>query len=95
MEEIEFEPDEVILKQGENAGDDSGFYIIVYGEALVYVNDDTPVTDNSGDGDDDSKLGILVNHLFRSNFFGEKALLFDKPRDATVKKSGQMDRSGA
>jgi len=84
MEEIEFEPDEVILKQGENAGDDSGFYIIVYGEALVYVNDDTPVTDNSDD-DDDSKLGILVNHLFRSNFFGEKALLFDKPRDATVK----------
>ena len=86
MEEIEFEPDEVILKQGENAGDDSGFYIIVYGEALVYVNDDTPVTDNSDDDDDnDSKLGILVNHLFRSNFFGEKALLFDKPRDATVK----------
>jgi len=85
MEEIEFEPDEVILKQGENAGDNSGFYIIVSGEALVYVNDDdTPVIDDS-DEDDDSKLGILVNHLFRSNFFGEKALLFDKPRDATVK----------
>ena len=50
----------------------------------MYVSDDTHATDNSGDSDD-SKLGILVNHLFRSNFFGEKALLFDKPRDATVK----------
>ena len=85
MEEVEFEPDEVILQQGENAGDDSGFYIIVSGEALVYVNDDdTPVVGDS-DEDDDARLGILVNHLFRSNFFGEKALLFEKPRDATVK----------
>ena len=85
MEEVEFEPDEVILQQSENAGDDSGFYIIVSGEALVYVNDDdTPVVGDS-DEDDDARLGILVNHLFRSNFFGEKALLFEKPRDATVK----------
>ena len=66
MEEVEFEPDEVILQQGENAGDDSGFYIIVSGEALVYVNDDdTPVVGDS-DEDDDARLGILVNHLFLS-----------------------------
>ena len=92
MEEIEFEPDEVILKQGENAGDDSGFYIIVYGEALVYVNDDTPVTDNSDD--DDSKLGILVNHLFRSNFLGKRRCCSINQEMQRL-KSGQMDRSGA
>jgi len=94
MEEVEFAANKTILRQGENAGDDSGFYIIVSGEALVYVNDDNEAkaignnNNNGGEDDDDeeeSKLGIVVNHLFRSNFFGEKAMLFDKPRDATVK----------
>lgn len=46
------------------------FYIIKEGEAVVYVN--TPQGRRK------------VNHLFKADFFGEKALLSDEPRMATV-----------
>jgi len=46
------------------------FYIILEGEAVVYQN---------------SPQGIRkVNHLFRADFFGERALLSSEPRMATV-----------
>lgn len=50
------------------------FYIIKEGEAVVY---------QSGPGGRQHK----VNHLFRSDFFGERALLVPEPRMATVRTS--------
>jgi cGMP-dependent protein kinase 2 len=47
------------------------FYIIKEGEAVVF---------QSGPGGQQRK----VNHLFRSDFFGERALLVQEPRMATV-----------
>lgn len=42
------------------------FYIILEGEAVVYQS---------------SAQGLLkVNHLFRADFFGERALLSNEPR---------------
>ena len=51
---------------------DSGslFYIIKEGEAVVF---------EEGDGGPRK-----VNHLFKADFFGEKALLSDEPRAATI-----------
>ncbi|CAD7705322.1 unnamed protein product [Ostreobium quekettii] len=46
------------------------FYIIKEGEAVVYQN---------------SQKGLSkVNHLFKADFFGERALLCDEPRAASV-----------
>ncbi len=44
------------------------FYIILEGEAVVYQN--TPTGTRK------------VNHLFKADFFGERALLTDEPRCA-------------
>ena len=46
------------------------FYIIKEGEAIVYV--------------DDQEGSRKVNHLFKADFFGEKALLSDEPRCCTL-----------
>lgn len=48
------------------------FYIIKEGEAVVH---------QSGPGGGRRK----VNHLFRADFFGERALLAQEPRIATVR----------
>ncbi|KAK9842021.1 hypothetical protein WJX81_004559 [Elliptochloris bilobata] len=54
-----------------NQGDPGdGFYIILEGEAVVYQN--TPTGTHK------------VNHLFKADFFGERALLTDEPRAASV-----------
>jgi len=46
------------------------FYIIKEGEAVVYQN---------------SQNGMVkVNHLFKADFFGERALLCDEPRAASI-----------
>lgn len=60
-----------VVVEGE-AGD--YFYIIKEGEAVVY---------QSGPGGRQHK----VNHLFRADFFGERALLVQEPRMATVRAS--------
>lgn len=66
--------EEVVLPPGSkvvvegDAGDK--FYIIKEGEAVVYQN--TPQGNRK------------VNHLFKADFFGERALLCDEPRVATV-----------
>lgn len=59
-----------VVVEGE-AGD--YFYIIKEGEAVVY---------QSGPGGRQHK----VNHLFRADFFGERALLVQEPRMATVRE---------
>jgi hypothetical protein len=58
-----------VVVEGE-AGDK--FYIIKEGEAVVF---------QSGPGGRQHK----VNHLFKADFFGERALLVQEPRMATVR----------
>lgn len=52
------------------------FYIIKEGEALVYQKTE------QGDK--------KVNHLFKSDFFGERALLSNEPRTATVEAKTKL-----
>jgi len=60
-----------------NEGDKGDlFYIIKEGEAVVYQN--VPNGKQK------------VNHLFKADFFGERALLCEEPRVATVEASTQM-----
>jgi cGMP-dependent protein kinase 2 len=68
MEERRYEKDQRVITQGE-PGD--FFYIIRDGEAAVI---------QAGDAGQQKKL----NHLFRSDYFGEMALLREEPRMATV-----------
>jgi cGMP-dependent protein kinase 2 len=76
LEEQTFQPGEVVVVQGEQEA--TKFYIVVKGEAVVTVEETDP----------DINGKKKVNHLFRSDFFGEKALLYDQPRQATVTASG-------
>lgn len=68
MEERRYDKDERIIIQGE-VGD--YFYIIRDGEAAVIQTSETG---------QQKKL----NHLFKSDYFGEMALLREEPRMATV-----------
>ena len=80
LEEKTFLPGEIVVEQGSTETD--YFYIVAKGEAVVRV----AKTGDAEDGDlDGSVRGMrTVNHLFRADFFGEKALLYHQPRDATV-----------
>lgn len=68
LEEVTFQADQRVVTEGE-PGD--LFYIIKEGEAVVYQT--TPQGQQK-----------KVNHLFKADFFGERALLQDEPRAATV-----------
>ncbi|KAI1301794.1 cAMP-dependent protein kinase regulatory subunit [Halotydeus destructor] len=72
---IEFNDSDVIVEQGK-PGDD--FYIIVEGTAVVYQRrtDDSPQ--------------VEVGRLGPSDYFGEIALLLDRPRAATVIANGPL-----
>lgn len=65
-----------IVSEGET-GD--YFYIIKEGEAVVF---------QTGPNGRQHK----VNHLFRADFFGERALLASEPRMATVSATRQMSQ---
>lgn len=75
LEPVSFEDGETIVKQGE-AGDD--FYIIVEGCAVVLQqkNENEELTE--------------VGRLGPSDYFGEIALLLDRPRAATVVARGPL-----
>lgn len=60
-------------------GDD--FYMILEGEAIVYQ---TPMSAPEGEP------GVEVGRLGRSDYFGEVALLLDRPRAATVVAHGPL-----
>lgn len=75
LEPVNFEDKETIVRQGE-PGDD--FYIIVEGQALVMQN--------RAEGEDSTEVG----RLGPSDYFGEIALLLDRPRAATVVASGPL-----
>ncbi|KAI8388084.1 cyclic nucleotide-binding-like protein [Radiomyces spectabilis] len=69
LETVSFKDQQVVVHQNEVG---ENFYLIVDGEALVYKSSD--------DGSPPRK----VNRLGKSDYFGELALLNDKPRAATI-----------
>lgn len=75
LEPVSFEDGETIVKQGE-AGDD--FYIIVEGCAVVLQQ--------KNDNEEPTEVG----RLGPSDYFGEIALLLDRPRAATVIARGHL-----
>ncbi|KAL9904260.1 protein kinase, cAMP-dependent, regulatory subunit type 1 isoform 1-T1 [Glossina fuscipes fuscipes] len=76
LEPVSFEDGETIVKQGE-PGDD--FYIIVEGCAVVLQR-------RAEQGDEPAEVG----RLGPSDYFGEIALLLDRPRAATVVARGPL-----
>ncbi|GLH15079.1 Pka-R1_0 protein [Gryllus bimaculatus] len=75
LEPVSFDDRETIVRQGE-PGDD--FYIIVEGTALVLQY--------RAEGEEPMEVG----RLGPSDYFGEIALLLDRPRAATVVAKGQL-----
>ena len=85
LDERIFQPGENVVVQGEQGVDADKFYIVASGEAVV-TQMKPPDAFNRGGGRGEGS--VMVNHLFRSDFFGEKSLLYDRPREATVTVSG-------
>ncbi|UJR24582.1 hypothetical protein I4U23_005957 [Adineta vaga] len=82
LETVQFNDGDTIVVQGEKGND---FFIIAEGTAIVYQKPS------------DDEAAIEVSKLGPSDYFGEIALLFDRPRAATVKAKGllkcvKMDR---
>ncbi|XP_055308665.1 cAMP-dependent protein kinase type I regulatory subunit isoform X2 [Sitodiplosis mosellana] len=77
LEPVSFEDGETIVKQGE-AGDD--FYIIVEGCAVVLQQKN----------ENEEPTQCEVGRLGPSDYFGEIALLLDRPRAATVVARGPL-----
>ncbi|XP_066155092.1 cAMP-dependent protein kinase type I regulatory subunit isoform X2 [Euwallacea fornicatus] len=75
LEPVSFEDSETIVRQGE-PGDD--FYIIVEGSAVV--------KQKRAEGEEPREVG----RLGPSDYFGEIALLLDRPRAATVVACGPL-----
>uniref|UniRef100_A0A6A7FTI7 cAMP-dependent protein kinase regulatory subunit-like isoform X2 n=1 Tax=Hirondellea gigas TaxID=1518452 RepID=A0A6A7FTI7_9CRUS len=75
LESVSFNDKESVVKQGE-PGDD--FFIIVEGAAIV-LQARTPADE-----------AVEVGRLKRSDYFGEIALLLDRPRAATVTADGPL-----
>lgn len=75
LEAVNFEDNAVVVRQGE-PGDD--FYIIVEGTASV--------TQYRAEGEDSHEVGSLGP----SDYFGEIALMLDRPRAATVTATGPL-----
>lgn len=65
----------VITKQGDR---ESKFFVIYRGEALVLITEDRGQEQH-------------VATLGRGNYFGELAMLFDRPRNATIRAGGQLE----
>jgi len=78
FKEKSFPPGTEVMKQGERGEE---FFVILEGEAEVYVEN----KDNQGE-----TVKKKVNQLFRADFFGERALLTDDPRMATVVASSEI-----
>jgi cAMP-dependent protein kinase regulator len=75
LESVSMEDAQVVVKQGEQGND---FFIIVEGTAIV--------TQCRSDGEDPVEVG----RLGPSDYFGEIALLLDRPRAATVTARGPL-----
>ncbi|XP_041987549.1 cAMP-dependent protein kinase type I regulatory subunit isoform X2 [Aricia agestis] len=83
LEPVSFNDGETIVRQGE-PGDD--FYIIVEGTAVVLQQRGGGSSAEAGEGG----AGEEVGRLGPSDYFGEIALLLDRPRAATVRAAGPL-----
>ncbi|XP_050664462.1 cAMP-dependent protein kinase type I regulatory subunit isoform X2 [Leptidea sinapis] len=81
LEPASFNDGEIIVRQGEPGND---FYIIVEGTAVVLQQRAGPGAGSSG-GE-----AVEVGRLGPSDYFGEIALLLDRPRAATVRAAGPL-----
>ncbi|XP_026316831.1 cAMP-dependent protein kinase type I regulatory subunit isoform X2 [Hyposmocoma kahamanoa] len=77
LEPVSFNDGETIVRQGEPGND---FYIIVEGTAVV-------LQQRSGQAEG---AAVEVGRLGPSDYFGEIALLLDRPRAATVRAAGPL-----
>lgn len=77
---IAFASDQLVFRDGETVfsqGDAAdGAYLVEKGEATVYVTD--------------GEKQVLVNELYKSDIFGEMALILKSGRTATVKARGEL-----
>jgi len=74
LESVTYNDGEIVIKQGDVG---ENFYLIESGEAAVFQEDDQ---------------GIIreISTLHKGEYFGELALLTDKPRAATIKAKGKI-----
>merc|ERR1712223_977466 len=79
LEAVSFEDESVVVKQGEQGND---FFIIVEGTAIV--------TQYRNDTDQSEQEPVEVGRLGPSDYFGEIALILDRPRAATVTARGPL-----
>lgn len=77
LEAVSFEDEEVVVRQGESGND---FFIIVEGTAIV----------TQFRTDAESEEPVEVGRLGPSDYFGEIALMLDRPRAATVTARGPL-----
>ncbi|XP_038223281.1 cAMP-dependent protein kinase type I regulatory subunit isoform X2 [Zerene cesonia] len=77
LEPVSFNDGETIVRQGEPGND---FYIIVEGTAVVLQQR----------GGEAEGAAVEVGRLGPSDYFGEIALLLDRPRAATVRADGPL-----
>jgi hypothetical protein len=78
LEPVHFEEGAIIVKQGATAGDQDHFYIIEKGT----------VECTKQDPNDETSKPLMAMRLGRGGYFGELALLTNKPRQATVSAVG-------
>jgi len=70
----------------EQGDEGDSFFIIVSGEAVVTKT----ITVENEDGTTDEEV-VEVNRLHKGDYFGELALLTNRPRAATVTAVGDVD----
>ena len=74
MVERNFDPGEYVFRQGDSA---DMFYLVAKGQAEIVKHSD------------DEPDGAVVMEIKQSGYFGERALLHDEPRAASVRASGE------
>ncbi|CAH2039613.1 unnamed protein product, partial [Iphiclides podalirius] len=89
LEPVSFNDGEIIVRQGEPGND---FYIIVEGTAVVLQQRGSSEGGEGADGGEGAAGGeaVEVGRLGPSDYFGEIALLLDRPRAATVRALGPL-----
>ncbi|XP_014368937.2 cAMP-dependent protein kinase type I regulatory subunit [Papilio machaon] len=85
LEPVSFNDGETIVRQGEPGND---FYIIVEGTAVVLQQ--RGLGGEGEGGSESAGEAVEVGRLGPSDYFGEIALLLDRPRAATVRASGSL-----